>query len=46
VSSVVLGGVTPQEVQRNLTGWNAPVPAGLWDELRADGLIRRDAPVA
>jgi D-threo-aldose 1-dehydrogenase len=46
VSSVVLGGVTPQEVQRNLAGWTTPVPASLWATLKAEGLIREDAPVA
>jgi D-threo-aldose 1-dehydrogenase len=44
VSSVVLGAVSPAEVRRNLAGWATPVPAALWDELRADGLIRADAP--
>jgi D-threo-aldose 1-dehydrogenase len=46
VASVVLGGVTPQEVARNLAGWNTPVPADLWQELKAEGLIRSDAPTA
>jgi D-threo-aldose 1-dehydrogenase len=46
VASVVLGGVTPQEVARNLAGWNTPVPAALWQELKAEGLIRPDAPTA
>lgn len=44
VSSVVLGGVTPQEVARNAAGWTTPVPAELWGELKAEGLIRTDAP--
>jgi D-threo-aldose 1-dehydrogenase len=46
VASVVLGGVTPDEVARNLAGWNTPVPADLWQELKAEGLIRSDAPTA
>jgi D-threo-aldose 1-dehydrogenase len=46
VASVVLGGVTPDEVARNLAGWNTPVPAALWQELKAEGLIRSDAPTA
>lgn len=45
MSSVVLGAVTPGEVARNLEGWAAPVPGALWDELRAAGLLRADAPV-
>ena len=44
VSSVVLGGVTPQEVARNVAGWVAPVPAALWEELKAERLVRKDAP--
>jgi D-threo-aldose 1-dehydrogenase len=44
VASVVLGGVTPQEVSRNVTGWNTPAPSALWQELKAEGLIRSDAP--
>jgi D-threo-aldose 1-dehydrogenase len=46
VSSVVLGGVTPVEVQRNLLGWTTPIPAALWADLKAQRLIRPDAPVA
>jgi D-threo-aldose 1-dehydrogenase len=45
ISSVVLGAVTPAEVSRNLDGWATPVPAALWDDLRAVGLLRADAPV-
>jgi D-threo-aldose 1-dehydrogenase len=44
VSSVVLGGVTPDEVARNFAGWNTPVPEALWQELKDEGLIRSDAP--
>lgn len=44
VSSVVIGGVSPAEVERNLAGWTMPVPAELWAELKAESLIRRDAP--
>jgi D-threo-aldose 1-dehydrogenase len=44
VSSVVLGGVNAGEVGRNLAGWSAPVPATLWANLKAEGLIRPDAP--
>ncbi len=39
VSSVVLGAVNPREVERNLAGWSAPVPAALWAELVSAGLI-------
>jgi D-threo-aldose 1-dehydrogenase len=39
VSSVVLGAVNPREVGRNLAGWAAEVPARLWVDLAAAGLI-------
>ena len=39
VSSVVLGAVDPREVERNLAGWAAEVPARLWADLAAAGLI-------
>jgi len=39
VSSVVLGAVNPREVERNLAGWAAEVPARLWADLAAAGLI-------
>jgi D-threo-aldose 1-dehydrogenase len=38
--------VTPHEVARNLAGWNTPVPAALWHDLKVEGLIRKDAPTA
>jgi D-threo-aldose 1-dehydrogenase len=45
VCSVVLGAVTPEEVQRNLDALSAPAPAGLWSDLRSEGLLRADAPI-
>ena len=45
VVSVVLGGVTPQEVQANIAAMAARVPAALWQELRDAGLINPAAPV-
>ena len=39
VSSVVLGAIDPREVERNLAGWAAEVPASLWADLAAAGLI-------
>lgn len=44
VASVVLGAVTPAEVERNLAGWQLPVPADLWQELKALGLVDSRAP--
>lgn len=45
VASVVLGAQSPEEVERNLAGFTAPVPTALWAELRADGLLDPRAPV-
>ena len=45
IASVVLGAVTPAEVERNLAGYATPVPAALWAELKGEGLLRADAPV-
>jgi D-threo-aldose 1-dehydrogenase len=44
VSSVVLGAVSRGEVARNVEGWAHPVPQDLWAELKAEGLLRADAP--
>jgi D-threo-aldose 1-dehydrogenase len=45
VSSVVLGAVTPAEVARNVDAFARPVPAALWGDLVAAGLLAPDAPV-
>jgi D-threo-aldose 1-dehydrogenase len=44
VSSVVLGAVTPQEVTRNLTSLSAEIPAALWSDLKAEGLLSMAVP--
>ncbi len=45
VSSVVLGAVTPAEVARNVDAFARPVPAALWGDLVAAGLLSPDAPL-
>ena len=45
VSSVVLGAVKPDEVERNIQAISQPVPAGLWSDLKAEGLLPEDVPV-
>ena len=45
VATIVLGAVTPQEVARNLDLVARPVPAALWRELKAEGLLAEAAPV-
>jgi D-threo-aldose 1-dehydrogenase len=45
VASVVLGAGSPDEVRRNLSALERPVPAAFWAEMRQAGLLRADAPV-
>jgi D-threo-aldose 1-dehydrogenase len=44
VVSVIPGGQTPAEMEENLRIASAEVPADLWAELKAQGLMRQDAP--
>ena len=39
VMSVVLGAVTPAEVEANAAALDEPVPAALWSDLKAAGLL-------
>jgi len=45
VASLVLGGVTPQEVERNVAALSSKVPAALWRDLKAEHLLDAAAPV-
>ena len=45
VSSVVLGAVTPDEICQNVAAIAEPVPAALWADLKAEGLLDVAAPV-
>jgi D-threo-aldose 1-dehydrogenase len=45
VASLVLGGVTPQEVERNVAALSSEVPAALWSDLKAARLLDEAAPV-
>jgi D-threo-aldose 1-dehydrogenase len=45
VVSVCLGARSARQVQRNVALYGEPIPAGLWPELNATGLLRADAPV-
>ena len=45
VVSVCLGARSAEQVQRNVALYGEPIPAGLWSELKASGLLRADAPV-
>ncbi|WP_340383921.1 aldo/keto reductase [Streptomyces sp. SS7] len=46
VVNVTLGMRTAEQVRRNVELHARGVPDGLWDELRAQGLIRADVPTA
>jgi D-threo-aldose 1-dehydrogenase len=45
VASLVMGAVKPQEVADQIAELAAPVPAALWTELKAQGLLGADVPV-
>ena len=45
VVSVCVGARSREQVDRNVRLFRAGVPAELWAELKADGLLRADAPV-
>lgn len=45
VKTVVPGAVNAQEVQANVALLEQEIPAGLWSDLRSEGLIRPDAPL-
>ena len=46
VVSVIPGGQTPDEVRANLAVLDTPIPPALWTDLKAEGLLRSDAPTA
>lgn len=45
VVSVAVGCRDAAELRGNVATFNTPVPAELWEALRAEGLLRADAPV-
>ncbi len=45
VKTVVPGAVSAAEVQSNVALLERKIPAGLWSDLRSEGLIRPDAPL-
>lgn len=45
VRTVIPGAMTPQEVAANVEVFAAGIPVALWSDLKAEGLIRPDAPV-
>lgn len=45
VASLVMGAVSPAEVEDQIAALSQPVPAALWAELKAQGLLAADVPV-
>jgi D-threo-aldose 1-dehydrogenase len=44
IPTVIPGTRTEAQMHANLEAFTAPIPAELWAELKADGLLREDAP--
>ena len=44
IVSVIPGGQRVEEVESNLRAAGAEIPPALWDDLKAEGLMRSDAP--
>lgn len=45
VLSVIPGGQTAEEVRRNAEALRSEIPPAFWTDLKAEGLLRADAPV-
>jgi D-threo-aldose 1-dehydrogenase len=44
VASIIPGARLPEEVETGVRMFEWPIPDGLWEEFKAEGLIRADAP--
>lgn len=44
VATVIPGARSPEEIEENREIFEAAIPAGLWAELKREGLMREDAP--
>jgi D-threo-aldose 1-dehydrogenase len=45
VATVLCGARSPAELQENVDMFQFPIPADLWSELKAEGLLPQDVPV-
>jgi D-threo-aldose 1-dehydrogenase len=45
VLSICVGARSAEQVKRNVSLHGQPIPRELWSELKAEGLLRDDAPV-
>ena len=46
VVSIIPGAARPVEVTNNIASLQAPIPAAMWVDLKAEGLLDPDAPTA
>ena len=44
VPAIIPGGMAPGQVTENVARLGEPVPQDCWNELKTEGLLRRDAP--
>ena len=44
VSAVIPGAHKPEHIHSNIKFFQHPIPGDLWTELKAEGLLRKDAP--
>lgn len=45
VASVVVGAIDETEIRQDAQLMATPIPSALWDQLRSEGLLRKEAPV-
>ena len=45
VPTILTGVISPAEFEENRRLFEVPIPAGLWTDLKAEGLVAADAPV-
>jgi D-threo-aldose 1-dehydrogenase len=45
VASVIPGAARAEHIDRNVAAFRQPIPGALWEELKAERLLREDAPV-
>jgi D-threo-aldose 1-dehydrogenase len=44
VPTVLIGSRSAAQVEENVAGFETPIPAGLWEELKAEGLLANEVP--
>jgi len=45
VASIIPGVIASEQVEENIRWVGTEIPSALWEELKAEGLLRKDAPV-